>query len=120
VKPATKPVIPIEDAEREGYGPVATPIQNDDFLIRACDGDQEYVWVAQKRRTTYRVVEVYPGLSVRHTAMREAQEDKDLVVSQKLTSIDAVITDLTKLYKALFDGEVEPETAPEPASATAH
>lgn len=120
MKPQAKPVIPTEDAELEGYAPTLTPIQKDDFLIRACDGDQEYVWIAQKRKTTYRVVEVYPGLSVRHTAMRDAKDDKDLVVSQKLTSIEAVVTDLTKLYNALFDGVVEPAPAPVSENATTH
>lgn len=108
MKPQAKPVIPTDDAELEGYAPEATLIQKSDYLIRACDGDQEYIWLATRRKKTYRVVEIYPGLTVKETAMREAEEERDLVVSDRAPSIEAVVADLTKRFKSLFDAEPAP------------
>lgn len=103
-------VLSIEEAPREAYAAQALHLQDDDFIIRACDGDYEYVYMATRKRGTknYKVVEVYPGLAVLHTHVRDVEAgDKDLVVPGRYGSIEAVIEELNAFI--LGDLEVEPK-----------
>jgi len=103
-------VLSIEDAPHEAYGAQALHLQDDDFIIRACDGDYEYVYMATRKRgaKNYKVVEVYPGLAVRHTHVRDVEAgDKALVVPGRYGSIEEVIEELNAFI--LGDLEVEPK-----------
>jgi hypothetical protein len=103
-------VFETEDAPREAYPVQALHLQEDDFILRACDGDYEYVFMATRKRGTknYKIVEVYPGLAVRHTHARDVEAgDKDLVVPGRYGSIEEVIEVLNDLL--LGDLEVEPK-----------
>jgi hypothetical protein len=90
-----------EEAPLEAYPPQAVILQDEDFLIRGCDGDHEYVWIAHKLRKTYRVTEVYPGLAEPETALREADDLDDLILTGRYTSLSEV---LETIAEALFDG----------------
>ena len=103
-------VFETEEAPREAYAAQALHLQEDDFILRACDGDYEYVFMATRKRgtKTYKIVEVYPGLAVRHTHARDVEAgDKDLVVPGRYGSIEEVIEVLNDLL--LGDLEVEPK-----------
>lgn len=98
----TEIVHEVEEAPLEAYAPHAAPLQNEDFLIRGCDGDIEYVWIAEKRNTFFCVTEVYPGLSAPETELREAADMDDLVFSVgALKTLDKVLDELTE---RLFEG----------------
>lgn len=95
------------DAPFEAYAPVALLLQGDDFVIRACDGDQEYVYIAMKKRSKYTVMEVYPGLSKPDTNVREIDSQKELTVPGKYDTIEAVVE---MLRERIFEGfEFMPE-----------
>jgi hypothetical protein len=106
----------METAPLEAYGPMSLCIEDKDYIIRACDGDHEYVYMAfhmqERARTYYQVVEVYPGLKHKDTSLREARDAKDLVLTdtKKLTTIDSVCKMLTDIMFADF------EVAPAPGN----
>ena len=60
----------------ELYSPNAIKLQDDDWAIRACDGETEYMWLAtrKKNKKFYRVVEVYPGKARMKTFIRDLRE----------------------------------------------
>lgn len=105
-----------EVSELEAYPPQAVQLVGEDFLIRGCDGDHEYVWLALKRKATYRVVEVYPGLKAPETNIREAETADDLVLSGRFTDLSDILEELSE---ALFEGFEfgEPEVTGKEAAA---
>ncbi len=101
----------IEEAPLEAYPPQAVQIQDEDFLIRACDGDHEYIWIAEKRAKTYKVTEVYPGLAEPDTHAREATEPVDLVVGGRFKHLSDILEALTEAVfhdTELEDGDKAP------------
>lgn len=101
----------VETAPLEAYPPQALILAGEDFIIRACDGDHEYVWIATKARKGYDVMEVYPGLAVAESAVREATEVEDL----DLGTYPSIPAALEYLTQALFE-DFEPDFN-EPANA---
>ena len=98
----------VETAPFEAYKPQAIALQGDDFIVRLSDGDHEHVYLATRKSggKQYSVIEVYPGVSVKHTHMRDVEPgEKDLRVPGRYTSIEAVVEMLT----ALWSEDMEPE-----------
>lgn len=93
-------VVETEDADREAYFPIAAVVQNEDYIIRTCDGDHEYLYLAMRKKGGYSVAEVYPGLSQRNTRVRDLKDAKDLVVGT-FKNIEQVVT---VLQKVVFEG----------------
>jgi hypothetical protein len=94
----------VEDAPLEGYAPNAVKIDGtNDWLIRACDGEQEYVWLATKRKNAkrFKLTEVYPGLLKKRTELRDAKTAEDLVLISDATEIGEVCEDLEDV---IFEG----------------
>jgi len=89
------------ESPHEAYEPRVSAL-GADFIIAACDGEQHYVWLASKgKRKTFQVKEVYPGLAKKRTALRDATEAADLV----LTGTYATLEDVqTALAEVLFEG----------------
>ena len=83
----------------ELYSPNAIKLQDDDWIIRACDGETEYVWLATRKKKLYRVVEVYPGKARKRTFIRDLNVHGLEVsgrfdhISKVLEYIDGLITD---------------------------
>lgn len=98
-----------EVAPLEAYPAESLPLNETDFVITGCDGDQAYVWIASKprKRKRFKVVEVYPGLDKPKTALRGSGEDGpcteaiDMVLEGTWTTIDELKEDLTDM---LFEG----------------
>lgn len=104
----------VETAPLEAYPPQAVLLAGEDYVIRACDGDHEYLWTAQKKRTKYHVIEVYPGLAVSESPVRDAYEQADLDLGDYPSISDA----LEYLTQALFeDFEFEDAERQLPANA---
>jgi hypothetical protein len=100
----------IEDAPLEAYAPNAAKIDGTgDWLIRACDGEQEYVWLATKRKGAkrFKLTEVYPGLSKKRTHLRDAKVAEDLVLTCDSTEIGDVIEDLDEVVFEDFEVDEE-------------
>lgn len=109
VKKAVKPeAIEIEDAAREAYAPVATAIDETAFVVRACDGDDEYVYIVAKEGRHFVVAEVYPGLRKRETNVRKASRPIDLVFDKNYKTIEAVVKEI---HDVIFEG-LEDEDQP--------
>jgi hypothetical protein len=87
----------------EAYAPQAVKLVGEDFLIRGCDGDHEYVWLALKRKATYKVVEVYPGLKASETNIREAESADDLILSGRFSDLSDILEELSEALFADFD-----------------
>lgn len=103
-----EPQCEVVDAPFEAYAPIALLLQDDDFVIRACDGDQEYVYIAMLKRSKYTVMEVYPGLSKLETNVREIDKQSDLTVPGKYDTIEAAVE---MLRERIFEGfEFMPES----------
>lgn len=96
-----------EDAPLTAYAPTALLLQDRDHVIRACDGDQEYIYLATCGRNNFTVVEVYPGLSKPKTHVRDAEALHELVVG-KFKTVELA---LSKLKDMIFEGF---EFIPEP------
>ena len=100
-----------QESPFEASPPQAIRLQNDDWYITGCDGEQNYVWIARKktkRSKTYSVTEVYPGMSKKRTDVRDVKEPIDLEMTdtKDLKSISDVLEDLDD---ALFADFVEDE-----------
>jgi hypothetical protein len=104
----------IETAPLEAYAPMSLVVQDKDYIIRACDGDHEYVYLAfykeQRGKAFYQVVEAYPGLSAKHTNVRDAFDQKDLVLTDKCDSIELAVNTIRDILFADF------EVAPAPGN----
>jgi hypothetical protein len=85
-------------APYEAFEPQAVKLQGDDWLVTACDGEQNYVYLVTKakRAKTLKVVEVYPGLAKKRTSVRDASEPIDLVFTGKHTDLNDVIEDIAE------------------------
>jgi hypothetical protein len=100
----------IETAPLEAYAPNAVKIDGtEDWLIRACDGEQEYMWLATKRKNAKRftVTEVYPGLLKKRTDLRDADSAEELVLDSKCTSMPDLIEDLEEIVFEGFEEDDE-------------
>ena len=94
-------------APLEAYEAEHLQLSPTDFLISACDGEQAYAWIASKprKRKTFKVVEVYPGLDQARTDIREASSAEDLILDGKWSDLDELKADLTDI---VFEGiEIE-------------
>ena len=93
-----------EESPHEAYGPRVSALGGD-FVIAASDGEQHYVWLAVKgKRKTFKVTEVYPGLTKKRTAMREATEAADLVLTCNYETLEEVQAALEEI---VFEGFCE-------------
>lgn len=104
-----------EIAPLEAYAPQALMLQGEDFLIRGCDGDQEYVWVAHWRGKTYTITEVYPGLLKKRTTLRDADEPDDLKLEGRFKDLPEALEELTEILMEGFDDDGDggiPEPVP--------
>ena len=110
-------VIECDDAAREAYAATALAIDDDAFLVKACDGDDEYVYVVAKEGKRYGVTEVYPGLRKRETAARKASRPIDLVFDQTYASIEAVLKTIDTVLFEDFEFE---KPAPKRAEKSAN
>lgn len=74
----------------EAFKPEIIELQGDDALIRACDGEQTYLWLVTRAKgaKTFKVCEVYPGLAKKKTELRDATDDEDLVFTGRYKTID--------------------------------
>jgi hypothetical protein len=106
-----------EIAPLEAYAPQAVMLQGEDFLIRGCDGDQEYVWVAHWRKKTYVVIELYPGLLAKRTAIRDADEPDDLKLEARFKDLPEVLEELTEILMEGFEDDGD-GGVPEPVPKT--
>lgn len=96
-----------EVAPLEAYPPKPDILQGEDFIIRGCDGDQEYVWIAHWRKKTYVVSEVYPGMFAKRTAIRKVEAPEDLVdvLEGRFTDLPAVVKELTEILMEGFEDD---------------
>lgn len=100
----------VETAPLEAYAPQAMVLQGNDYIIRACDGDHEYVYLCTqtKRSGLYDVIEVYPGINVRSTHVRDVDPgETELRVPGRYRAIEEVMNVLHDLI--LGDLEMEPK-----------
>lgn len=105
-------------APMEAYAPVATRLQDDEWQIMACDGEQVYMWIARKkskRSKGFTITEVYPAMSKKHTELREVKKPIDLEIRIKRGEVCAtmqdVIEDLEEIVFADFEDDETDETA---------
>lgn len=100
-----------EFAPLEAVEPGATRIQGDDWLITACDGEQTYIYLASKAkgRKNFKVTELYPGLTKKRTAVREADKPIDLLLVGKHQHISDVIEDISETLFADLEWEDDGE-----------
>jgi hypothetical protein len=103
--------------------PKATELQGGDYLITGCDGEQTYLWIARapKRSKRFKVTEVYPGVAVKRTRLRDADgaEDIELEAVKGYETIEGVVEDLTEiLLDGVDEAEVEEEEGEDPSSQT--
>lgn len=94
-------VLETVDADREAYFPIAAIVQDEDYIIRGCDGDNEYLFLAVKKQRVYVLTEVYPGLSQRETNVRDVRDVKDLTVPGQFRTIEKCVETVREL---LFEG----------------
>lgn len=92
--------IETEDALLDAYAPTALLLQGRDHVIRACDGDQEYVYLATFGRNLFTVTEVYPGLDKPRTHVRDAETLQELIVG-KFKTVELA---MEKLKAMIFEG----------------
>lgn len=96
-----------EESPYEACEPQAVRIQDDDWHITGCDGEQTYIWLARKktkRSKSYTVTEVYPGMTKKSTDLRDVKESIDLEMTDTadLKTISDVLEDLSNTLFADF------------------
>ncbi len=101
----TESTIEEEMAPLELLEPTAIELQDDDYQIMACDGDQMYLWLAVSAQETgaYTLREIYPGLSVPHTSVRDLNHERELLVPDTFEELDAVMEYLAEVLFEDFE-----------------
>jgi len=111
-KKSTNNVVPIVDEEiapHEAFVGDPEHIVGDDHLIRGCDGEQHYVYLATRGPKTkrFKVVEIYPATLKKETDLREGCEPGDLLVGKRFVDMDEVQAHIHDLLL----GDLELDTA---------
>jgi hypothetical protein len=75
------------------------------------------VWVAHWRKKTYVVIELYPGLLAKRTAIRDADEPDDLKLEARFEDLPEVLEELEAILMEGFEDDGD-GGVPEPVPKT--
>jgi hypothetical protein len=99
-----------ELAPMEAHGPEVVALQDEDHLVKVCDGDQIYLYVVSrpKGRKTFKITEIYPGLAKPDTDLRtEIKEPIDLEMTGRFKNLKECFEQIEGIVFEDFEDEPE-------------
>jgi hypothetical protein len=96
------------EAPLEACAPQAHKVDGDDaWHITGSDGEQTYIWLAykkSKRSKRYTIVEVWPGMTKKRTALRDVRDasELELEADKGAKGVDSISDVLEELEGILF------------------